>query len=143
MIRKRQSGRLSAAVLGSPGNFGKEIVKSLLDSNKWNSVILINREELTDVTIVNYNNYKEKVKEYVVQMDNLDRFESCCMGILSMEQCHALFIAMGVGAEFAVNGNLIRYSYVDLPIAFARGAKEGTSSVKGPFENKVLWNRRS
>ena len=126
----KKSKRRSAAVLGSPGNFGKEIVKSLLDSDDWDSIVLINRLELTDITIVNYPNYKEKVKEYVVEMDNVDRFENCCMGILSMEQCNALFIAMGVGADHAVNGNLIRYSYIDLPVAFARGAKEGTSSVK-------------
>ena len=129
-LRKRKLYNLSAAVIGSSGNFGKEIVKCLLESTSWSSIVLINRRKLNDVTILNLSYYKDKVKEYIVETNDIERFENSCMGILSMEQCHCLFIAMGIGAEQHLDKGMILRRYVDIPIAFARGAKQGTPTIK-------------
>ena len=128
--RRPKLYNLSAAVIGSSGNFGKEIAKYLLESASWSSIVLINRRKLDDVTILNLSYYKDKVKEYIVETDDIERFENSCMGILSMEQCHCLFIAMGIGAEQHLDKGMIRRRYVDIPMAFARGAKQGTPTIK-------------
>ena len=99
MLKNRKLHNLSAAVLGCPGNISKEIVKSLLTSRYWDSIVLVNQRKLVDVSIINCCNYKAKVKEYIVETDDISRFENSCMGIMSMEQCHTLFIAMGISAE--------------------------------------------
>ena len=130
MLKNRKLHNLSAAVLGSSGHFGKEIVKSLLASRYWDSVIMINQWKITDITITNCCNYKTKVKEYIVEIDDIDRFENSCMGILSMEQCHTLFIAIGIDPKIKLDEHTIRKYYIDIPTAFARGAKQGTSTVK-------------
>ena len=130
MLKNRKLHNLSAAVLGSTGNIGKEIVKSLLTSRYWDSIVLINQRKLADVSIINSCNYKTKVKEYTVETDDIDRFENSCMGILSMEQCHTLFIAIGIGTERKLDVHMIRKYYIDIPTAFAKGAKQGTSTVK-------------
>ena len=119
----------SAAVLGSTGAVGKEIVKSLIHRN-WDSIILINRRNLKETSIVDTDGYKEKVKEYIVDMENVDAFESKCTEIFREENSQAIFIAMGVGAPSKVDEPTLRKADVELPAAFAKGAKEGTSSVK-------------
>ena len=129
-LRKRKLYNLSAAVIGSSGNFGKEIVKCLLESASWSSIVLINRRKLDDLTLLNLSYYKDKVKEYIVDTDDIERLENSCMGILSMEQCHCLFIAMGVGAEQHIDKGMILRRFVDIPMAFAQGAKQGTPTIK-------------
>ena len=121
--------RRSAAVLGSTGAVGKEIVKSLINRN-WDSIVLINRRQLTEPSIVNADSYKEKVKEYIVDMENINNFENKCAEILKEENSQAIFIAMGVGAASKVDEPTLRKADFELPAAFAKGAKEGTSSVQ-------------
>ena len=119
----------SAAVLGSTGAVGKEIVKSLINRN-WDSIVLINRRQLTEPSIVNANSYNEKVKEYIVDMENINNFENKCAEIIKEENSQAIFIAMGVGAASKVDEPTLRKADFELPAAFAKGAKEGTSSVQ-------------
>ena len=119
----------SAAVLGSTGAVGKEIVKSLIHRN-WDSIVLINRRNLKETSIVDTDGYKDKVREYIVDMENVETFESKCTEIFKEENSQAIFIAMGVGAPSKVDESTLRRADFELPAAFANGAKEGASSVK-------------
>ena len=123
------STKRSAAVLGSTGAVGKEIVKSLLQRN-WDSIVLINRRHLKEPSIVDHDNYTDKVKEYIVDMEDINSFENKCAEIFREENSQTLFVAMGVGAASKVDEQTLRKADVELPAAFARGAKQGTASVK-------------
>eukprot|EP00929_Paragymnodinium_shiwhaense_P122022 TRINITY_DN94533_c0_g1_i1.p1 TRINITY_DN94533_c0_g1~~TRINITY_DN94533_c0_g1_i1.p1 ORF type:complete len:252 (+),score=56.56 TRINITY_DN94533_c0_g1_i1:65-820(+) len=108
-----------AAVLGSSGAVGQEVVKQLVGRGpeKWTAVHLLNRRPIEKLSKL------DRVTEHVVDIKDVATFEEDARRLLEAAKPDAVFCTMGVGSPSKATEDELRRVDVELPSAFARGAK--------------------
>jgi len=107
----------SAAVLGASGQVGMPLVRRLARRKGVTRVVVLHRRHVPELASI------PKVEQWIVPMGAGDTEALHAMAREKLKGIDAAFVTLGVGKASQVTAAALEHVDVELPTAFARGAK--------------------